>query len=60
MEPNELGPETQQEATPATSPTYQPSALAREGMLYRVNTRTVLWLIVLAVVLSLTVWWAST
>jgi hypothetical protein len=39
---------------------YHPSALSSEGMLYRVNTRTVLWLIVLALLIGFVVFWAVT
>jgi hypothetical protein len=34
--------------------------LKREGMTYRINTRAALWLIVMAVVCGLVVWWSLT
>lgn len=39
---------------------YPHGFLKREGMSYRINTRAALWLIVMAVVCGLVVWWAVT
>jgi hypothetical protein len=39
---------------------YPHGFLKREGMAYRTNVRSSLWLVILAVVCGLIVWWAWT
>jgi hypothetical protein len=59
MEP--LEPERETTEVPHKHPpVYQPDALTREGMMYLVNVRTVLWVIVLALLLAFMTWWVVT
>ncbi len=39
---------------------HERDALKREGMSYRLNVRSVLWVIVGAVVIGFAVWWMMT
>jgi hypothetical protein len=60
VEPTPLTPESDPFPRVDHREIYHPDALTSEGQLYRVNVRTVLWVIVLALLLAFVGWWAWT